>query len=37
MALVVDPVEHAVGAASGAVAVIQRWPQLLADTLGIVE
>ena len=36
-ALVVDPVEHAVGAAPRAVAVIQRRSQLLADPVRIVE
>jgi hypothetical protein len=35
--LVVNSVEHAVGAAAGAVAIIQRRPQLLAHPARIIE
>jgi len=34
---VVDPVEHAVGTATSAVAIVQRRSELLANSVGIVE
>jgi len=34
---IIDPVDHAVRAASGAVSIIERWPEALANPLGIVQ
>ncbi len=35
--LVIDSVEHAVGTATCAMAIVQRWSELLANSVGIVE
>lgn len=37
LTLVVNSVEHAVGAAACAMAIVQRWSELLAHAVGIVE
>jgi hypothetical protein len=35
--VVIDSVDHAVGAATSAVAIVQRWSELLASSVGIFE
>jgi hypothetical protein len=35
--LVVDAVDHAVGTAASTVTIIQRWPQLPAHPMGILQ
>jgi hypothetical protein len=37
MAGVVDSVDHTIGAAAGAVSIVEWWPESLADALRVVQ